>query len=200
MCLAFIALMDSGTSESKSKVQPFNFEVSYLEEAFPESPYIGYVDKPYSTSLFLWACSFSEKYSIPLDFLYSVIEAESEFSKDVNSRAGAVYGRGLMQVSEIALKEYNNWHTKNYTIKDLYTIGTNLEIGCWYLTYCYSKVKVPNKDWRDAYCAYNVGPAHFNKYYKSLYSGWNYNNRTKTWEKYGALKRLDRKCERIAKL
>lgn len=67
------------------------------------------------------------------EIFYSLCAVESDFRPNVPSRAGAVYGRGLAQVSEIGLKEYNNWNTEKYTPQDLYNYEINIKVACWLL-------------------------------------------------------------------
>jgi soluble lytic murein transglycosylase-like protein len=116
--------------------------------------------------------------------IYAIIETESDFTKEAKSFLGAPSGRGLMQVSEVALKEYNNWHRKKYVKKDLYNISINLEVGCWYYTKLvdYTKTRM----YRNLYVAYNVGPYEYN-----LNSQFYMNNTFPDKRYYGALKRFD---------
>lgn len=42
--------------------------------------------------------------------------------------------RGLMQITPIVLKEWNNYHaTERYTLQDLWNQVVNVKIGKWYL-------------------------------------------------------------------
>lgn len=118
----------------------------------------------------------SEKYDIPIHVIYTIIKTESNFKPSIDSKSGAKYGRGLMQVSEIALKEYNGYHKEKRYVPDLYNVEWNMEIGCWYYRHIYDKyAKEPEKSqltWGDLYCAYNVGYSDFIKNKDSYRKGW----------------------------
>jgi soluble lytic murein transglycosylase-like protein len=73
----------------------------------------------------------SKIFDIPLHVLLGMIAQESNFIVNANSFLGASYGRGLMQVSEIALKDFNNKMGYDYKPKDLYDPEINLIVGCW---------------------------------------------------------------------
>lgn len=68
-----------------------------------------------------------------LDFylVLSIIATESNFNASAISCAGSYNGRGLMQVSEIALKDYNRVNRTHYKSKDLFDIEINILIGIW---------------------------------------------------------------------
>jgi soluble lytic murein transglycosylase len=61
-----------------------------------------------------------------------IIQIESSgnpFAYNKSSQA-----RGLMQITPICLKEYNNYHPKEqYTTKDLFNPDINVKIGTWYI-------------------------------------------------------------------
>ena len=65
------------------------------------------------------------------ELIYSIIAKESEFNKTAKSYLGSKYGRGLMQVSEIGLADYNSKNGKHYTSEMLDEININIMIGCW---------------------------------------------------------------------
>ncbi len=67
------------------------------------------------------------------DLAFSILLVESEGKLKANSYKGAKYGRGLMQVSEIALKDFNLKNKTNYKPDELYNFEINLEIACWTL-------------------------------------------------------------------
>ena len=60
--------------------------------------------------------------------MLSIYSVESKFDKEANSYLGAKYGRGIGQVSEIALADYNRVNKTEYTPADLYDIATNIII------------------------------------------------------------------------
>ena len=62
-----------------------------------------------------------------------IAQIESNGNTFADSYRGAKYGRGLHQVSEICLTEYNNYNKTNYKPKDLYIPLINTKIAKWYL-------------------------------------------------------------------
>lgn len=67
--------------------------------------------------------------------MLSIYSVESKFDKEANSYLGAEYGRGIGQVSEIALADYNRVNKTEYTPNDLYDIVTNVIVSCWVYDY-----------------------------------------------------------------
>ena len=69
-------------------------------------------------------------------------------------------GRGLYQINPICLKEYNNFHSVDYTPDDLWNPAINYEIANWYLN-----VRIPSMlrhfgkevNTRNIIIAYNAG-------------------------------------------
>lgn len=133
------------------------------------------------------AFQMKEKYDLPLYIIFAIIDTESEFHRNINSRIGKKYGRGLMQVSEICLQDFNDKSGERKRSKDdLYYIGVNMNIGCWYFSRLYNLKMINSYD--EAYVAYNVGIGNFTKY-KNKYM----RNRTLENEKYNALLRFQEK-------
>jgi soluble lytic murein transglycosylase-like protein len=131
----------------------------------------------------------SYKTGLPVNVIVTLIEAESDFSYRANSNLGAEYGRGLMQVSENGLIDYNLWNGTKYKPKDLYNISINLEVGCWCFLqneYYITKSKAHTLCYDHLYVAYNVGAQKF-KNHKHEYI----NNYGKGKD-YNALKRWDK--------
>jgi hypothetical protein len=58
---------------------------------------------------------------------------ESSNRPGVCSFLGCQYGRGLYQVSEILLKEFNEFNDKDYLEEDLFNESINKQIAEWYL-------------------------------------------------------------------
>lgn len=89
--------------------------------------------------------------------IFAMMAIESQFCSRANSFLGPLYGRGLLQVSEVALKDFNdkNSANKKYDPKELYDIAINIEVGCW--------VYKQNERYADTVCtlelvaAYNCG-------------------------------------------
>lgn len=59
---------------------------------------------------------------------------ESSNRPHICSYLGCQYGRGLYQISEIVLKEYNQFRKTDYKPDDLFNPAVNTKIACWYLT------------------------------------------------------------------
>lgn len=102
---------------------------------------------------------YSKKYGFDSEFILALIAVESKFNPTANSYLGAEYGRGLMQISEIALEEYNNWHypEQHVSIEMLYLPYINIQVGCWTLAHNRDHYKVPSMG-IDTCTAYNMGP------------------------------------------
>ena len=73
----------------------------------------------------------SIKYNVPLDIMYGIGKTESKFKEKANSFLGAEYGRGLFQISEIVLKDYNLYFGTEYEPNELYNPEINIEIAAW---------------------------------------------------------------------
>ena len=137
------------------------------------------------------------KYEIPFYVFYAFAETESEFKRYAKSRRGPEYGRGVFQISEILLKEFNIHNAKKYTTSELYNISINTEIAVWYLERIKSHYfKNEELTWEEVYLAYNVGPSYIkNKNRREkLKEGWYlYNGK---YVKYNAYKRFTKKLEK----
>ena len=71
------------------------------------------------------------KLDLELPTMLAIIATETNFKPYAVSCAGAKHGRGLMQVSEIALLDYNKSNGTKYAPKDLFDIEINIRIGFW---------------------------------------------------------------------
>jgi len=60
-------------------------------------------------------------------------QIESSGNPNAISFRGAKYGRGAYQISEICLKEYNQFNNTNYQPEDLFNYELNKKIAKWYL-------------------------------------------------------------------
>jgi soluble lytic murein transglycosylase-like protein len=61
-------------------------------------------------------------------------QIESSGRADAVSFKGAKHGRGLYQISEVCLKEWNNFNPEEtYTVEDLFDGVINLKIADWYM-------------------------------------------------------------------
>lgn len=121
----------------------------------------------------------SQKYNLPVWFIYAVMETESynSLTREVNHKASNSYGAvGLFQnTAGGSLSDWNRLHPKDeqYTLQDMYNIRSNIEVGCWYLALIRDQYL---KDWQisygDLYIAYNVGYCAFKKHRVEYYNGW----------------------------
>src|SRR5574344_1077117 len=135
----------------------------------------------------------NQKTGIPIYIILALVDSETEFISSADSFIGASAGRGLTQISEIALCEYNRYHSKKYTNKDLYNIDINLEIGCWMLLQVkevYPTVLVmENLNLNKTYIEYNVGWSNFISYKKDYYNRYD----VPRHKRYNALRRWNSK-------
>lgn len=143
------------------------------------------INKPYADEILHNVNLQSEKTGLDREVILAIIATESEFYHKINSRKGAKYGRGLMQVSEIGLQEYNNWTNSNYNVKELYDIGINIEIGCW--LFLHNKRFCSAETIRELYVVYNVGCGNYKNYSKFYL-----NHKDQNRKSYNALKRFDK--------
>jgi soluble lytic murein transglycosylase-like protein len=95
------------------------------------------------------------KYHINFEAFLVLGAVESDFIKNAVSKSGAKYGRGIWQVSEIALADYNRIHKTSYRAQDLFDIKINAEIAAWVFVHNIN-YGVTNK-YSDLYIAYNIG-------------------------------------------
>ncbi|MDR0562749.1 MAG: transglycosylase SLT domain-containing protein [Spirochaetaceae bacterium] len=113
-----------------------------------------------------------------------IILTESNGIANAVSSGGENYGVGLMQISSIALKEFNQRYTMDYRLEDLYDPFVNIEIGCWVLNDYYGEIE--NPDLYKLYNAYNVGLYNHRSYYKHYQ-----NHKYPDGKSYNSLKRLE---------
>ena len=98
---------------------------------------------------------FLDKYSkVENKIMISIYIVESKFNQYANSYLGAKYGRGIGQVSEIALDEYNRKNKTNYKYNDLYDLEINIMISCWLIDYYCNTY---NFTIEESVMAYNIG-------------------------------------------
>ena len=73
-----------------------------------------------------------------MSVIFGLMAQESNFKvradSFLNKRTGKVNGRGLCQLSEYAVADYNKYNgTDKVTVNDLYDIDTNVKLAVWYL-------------------------------------------------------------------
>ena len=112
-------------------------------------------------------------YDIDLAFAMSFFAIESGFTYECKSHQNAL---GMGQVTEVALKDYNDWYGKKISIKDLnnkerYDINVMVALG--YIRMCWDRYSViQNGD--DLIKAYNVGVGNLKKIKNGTYSANNF--------------------------
>lgn len=78
-------------------------------------------------------CDVANASEISID-MHALSSIESSCNPNAISFIGAKYGRGLYQISEIALKEYNNYHTEErYAVQELFNPEINGKVAQWLL-------------------------------------------------------------------
>ena len=96
------------------------------------------------------------EYSNDLTIMLGLMATESNFYYRADSCIGAKYGRGIMQVSEKALQDYNKWNGTKYKPNDLYNLEINLRVGFWVFNHN-EKYGIPKNDLKKSLSAYNLG-------------------------------------------
>ncbi len=107
----------------------------------------------------VYVSAYSTEYGISEDLVYSIIKAESNYDRKAVSKKGAI---GLMQITE----ETGLWVSEKIKLADfskekLYDPKTNIEIGCFYLSYL---LDLYGGNEKNALAAYNAGPTNVNKW------------------------------------
>ena len=93
---------------------------------------------------------FSNKYNLEIALVYAVIKAESNFDEKAQSSSGA---RGLMQILPSTAKWIAGELGVEYADEILFDKNINIEFGCFYLSYLFSKFATKDV----VVCAYNAG-------------------------------------------
>lgn len=94
-------------------------------------------------------------YNLDINIILAIIFVESHYNEKAESFLGAVHGRGLMQVSEIGLKDYNRVNKTGYVPKDLYNPEINIKVGTW--IFYYNIHYGVDNNYADMLSAYNTG-------------------------------------------
>ena len=180
----WISLVICLTSCSRNK----NIKLPTLQEKYI---YKEYENKTINLDVdlnILAECIFiNHKYNFKYYEILAVIDAESEFKVKARSKLNC---KGLMQVSQYALKDYNDFHKNK--IYDLYNIENNLEVGFWYLDRI--RTKLNTDDFHEIYVAYNVGLSYYKKHKEELLNG------IYKGDKYNALNRYLEKEKKYKEL
>ena len=112
-------------------------------------------------------------YGFNVTTVLAVIAQESNYISSARSKADA---RGLMQVTPIALKDFNRYHNTSYTESDLYNDGINIMIGCWTLDR--QKTYIGTDNLASCIISYNSGASNFK------------NNKSDYLDKYSYLEKV----------
>lgn len=137
---------------------------------------------------------------VPLDFFMSMGSEESGFDKYADSFLGPSNGRGIWQVSEAALNDFNDKYAwkfnKFYTPSDLYDVKINVEVATWAYKRNFIYGDIESEDNECAVIAYNVGAGYYkdNKYDLTVnkkYKGRDYKHLDKVLKSYNILYKIN---------
>jgi soluble lytic murein transglycosylase-like protein len=118
-------------------------------------------------------------YNIDKNLILALASVESDFLPTANSYLGPEYGRGILQVSEIALLDYNNRTGNSYEPQDLYDYNICIDIGCWVYKQNIKYGVLNNTD--DLVIAYNTGHGTYKRQKDYLLNGHYSNGRKYTY-------------------
>lgn len=118
-------------------------------------------------------------YNIDKNLILALASVESDFLPTANSYLGPEYGRGILQVSEIALLDYNNRTGNSYEPQDLYDYNICIDIGCWIYKQNIKYGVLNNTD--DLVIAYNTGHGTYKRQKDYLLNGYYSNGRKYTY-------------------
>jgi len=102
---------------------------------------------------------YSQKYNLPPELVYAIINTESGFDENEISSKGA---RGLMQI----MKETADWaaskeNIENYSYENITSPELNIHIGCWYISWLNKNF---SKEKKVVLAAYNAGNGNIQKW------------------------------------
>ena len=101
------------------------------------------------------------KYSLDFHLVKSLIYEETWFNRYARGKAGEM---GLMQITPMALDDYNRSKNVSFTPQDLLDPELNIEVGCWYLRNCIDRYKDFEDPLPYALARYNAGDARVKKW------------------------------------
>lgn len=120
---------------------------------------------------------YSFRYGFDVPTVLGLITQESHFKSRAKSYMDA---RGLMQVTPIALSDYNRIHGTDYTEQDLYNDGINVMIGCWTLDRQRKYIGSDNMD--ECIISYNSGAGNFRRNRTDYLANYTYLNKVKEYK------------------
>lgn len=104
----------------------------------------------------------SRSYGVPPELIKAVVWRESRFDPD---KAGAHGERGLMQVTEIAARDWAKAErVTTFAPQDLFDPKTNIEVGTWYLSQALMHWSAKDDPAPFALAEYNAGRTRVNRW------------------------------------
>lgn len=101
---------------------------------------------------------YAEKYDVPANLIYAVIDTESGFRADAISPVGAV---GLMQLMPVTFEWLTEYQLReNLLARNISDPETNVRYGVFYLRWLYDRYG----HWEEACAAYNAGHGKVDKW------------------------------------
>lgn len=101
---------------------------------------------------------YAEKYDVPANLIYAVIDTESGFRADAISSVGAV---GLMQLMPVTFEWLTEYQLReNLPARNISDPETNVRYGVYYLRWLYDRYG----HWEEACAAYNAGHGKVDKW------------------------------------
>ena len=115
----------------------------------------------------------TKHYKIDLAFAMTFFAIESGFTYECKSRVGAL---GMGQVTEVALKDFNDWYGEKISIKDLndkQRYDINIMVALGYIRMCWDRYKIIQNG-EDLIKSYNIGIGNLKKIKDGTYSADNF--------------------------
>jgi hypothetical protein len=117
-------------------------------------------------NFFVMAEYFGKKWGISLDIYLTFASIESDFRTSALSNKNC---KGIFQISQICLDQYNSYNGFTYNHDDMYTMWSAFEVMSWYIRWLLERDIVENHF--QAYTAYNVGIGNYYRYKRSYNLG-----------------------------
>ena len=148
------------------------------------------LDRPTAIKIINAVQENSSKYGIEKSLIYAMIAQESMFNSNALSKKNA---KGLMQITNVALKDYNEHCNMNYMENDLFETSINIKIGCW--TLLKQKEYIHSDDISDCVISYNSGCTNFNLYKTKYRLEYKYKDKVYQYKKYFEEKHENKKSD-----
>ena len=159
-------LIANSLSYSSKKVSYDRYEVIKYMNKYHEK--YGKDNVNYSevyTTIEYWA----NYHDIDVAFAITFFAIESGFTYECKSRVGAL---GMGQVTEVALKDFNDWYGEKISIKDLndkQRYDINIMVALGYIRMCWDRYKIIQNG-EDLIKSYNIGIGNLKKIKNGTYS------------------------------